>query len=139
MQTHKIETQIDPNLPLVYLDSKMIYDVLSNLFENAAQYTPIGTKITIKAYADHKFLNVNFYDNGPGLPKGQEEAIFQKFTRGPFSKKFIEKPGIGLGLAVCRAIITVHNGIIKAAHAPTGRAAIIFSIPLSQENIKYQM
>ena len=66
-------------------------------------------------------------DNGAGLPSGKEEAIFEKFTRG---EKESSIPGVGLGLAICRAIIEAHGGSIRAAAAVEGGAAFIFSLPL---------
>jgi len=67
------------------------------------------------------------YDDGPGLPAGREAVIFEKFTRG---ERESAKPGVGLGLAICRAIIEAHKGTIAAGVSPDGGACIVFSLPL---------
>ena len=72
-------------------------------------------------------VRVMVYDNGPGLPRGREEAIFEKFTRG---EKESAKPGVGLGLAICRAIVEAHGGTIAADKSPLGGAAIVFTLPV---------
>jgi two-component system sensor histidine kinase KdpD len=72
-------------------------------------------------------LNVKVYDNGPGLPSGREDAVFEKFTRG---ERESAKPGVGLGLAICRAIIEAHGGVIKPGKSPEGGACIEFTLPL---------
>ncbi len=66
-------------------------------------------------------------DNGAGLPAGREEAIFEKFTRGERESAI---PGAGLGLAICRAIVEAHDGIIRAASASDGGASFVFTLPL---------
>jgi two-component system sensor histidine kinase KdpD len=67
------------------------------------------------------------YDNGPGLPPGREEAIFEKFTRG---ERESATPGVGLGLAICRAIVEAHGGSIRATASPLQGAAFTFTLPL---------
>lgn len=124
---HEIKTKLASGLPLVRFDAVLIERVLCNLVENAAKYTPVGSRITIAAETSGRFLEVSVYDNGPGLPAGQEDAIFEKFTRG---ERESATPGVGLGLAICRAIVEAHHGTIRAAHSPDGGAAINFTLPL---------
>jgi two-component system sensor histidine kinase KdpD len=101
--------------------------VLCNLLENAAKYTPAGSSITVAAKLHGAWVKVMVYDNGPGLPQGREEAVFEKFVRG---ERESAKPGVGLGLAICRAIIEAHGGNITACASPAGGAAFVFSLPL---------
>ncbi|MES2106129.1 MAG: two-component system sensor histidine kinase KdpD [Pseudomonadota bacterium] len=124
---HKIATRLERSLPLIQFDAVLIERVLCNLLENAAKYTPAGSRITVSAEASGSLLNVMVYDDGPGLPAGREEAIFEKFTRG---ERESAKPGVGLGLAICRAIIEAHHGGIQAGKSPEGGACIVFSLPL---------
>lgn len=124
---HQVATRLAADLPLVNFDAVLIERVLCNLLENASKYTPPGSQITIAAETSGRYLSVAVYDNGPGLPPGQEEAIFEKFTRG---ERESATPGVGLGLAICRAIIEAHQGTIRGGHAPQGGAAIIFTLPL---------
>ncbi len=74
-------------------------------------------------------LLVTVSDDGPGMPRGQEEAIFEKFMRGTRESS---TPGVGLGLAISRAIIDAHRGRIWAANNPAGGARFSFTLPLGK-------
>ncbi|RJG07405.1 two-component system sensor histidine kinase KdbD [Noviherbaspirillum cavernae] len=124
---HKVETRLARELPLVRFDAVLIERVLCNLLENAAKYTPAGSTIEIAAETAEPFLNIVVRDNGPGLPPGREEALFEKFTRG---ERESATPGVGLGLAICRAIVEAHGGTIRAGNAQEGGASFLFTIPL---------
>jgi two-component system, OmpR family, sensor histidine kinase KdpD len=124
---HRVEVALAPNLPLVELDATLIERVLYNLLENAGKYTPAGTAVTLAAETSENELLVSVRDNGPGIPKGQEESIFEKFTRGTRESS---TPGVGLGLAISRAIVEAHQGRIWAQNDPRGGARISFTLPL---------
>ncbi len=124
---HSVETRIATDLPLIQIDSLLIERVLCNLLENATKYTPAGSSIIIAAEVSGTMLDIAVRDNGPGLPAGKEDSLFEKFTRG---EKESTTPGVGLGLAICKSIVQAHGGKIRAGKAPEGGAAIIFSIPL---------
>jgi two-component system sensor histidine kinase KdpD len=124
---HVVRTALPAELPLLRYDAVLIERVLCNLLENAAKYTPPGSRIEIAAALHGMWINVMVYDDGPGLPQGREEAIFEKFTRG---ERESAKPGVGLGLAICRAIVEAHRGRIDAARSPLGGAAFVFTLPL---------
>jgi two-component system sensor histidine kinase KdpD len=125
---HVIETRLASDLPLVQFDAVLIERVLCNLLENATKYTASGSRITIMANLHGTYLEVTVYDNGPGLPVGMEEVIFEKFTRGTRESATY---GVGLGLAICRAIVEAHGGKIRAGHSPDHGAAIVFTLPLN--------
>jgi two-component system sensor histidine kinase KdpD len=122
-----VEVELDGQLPLVEFDAVLIERVLCNLLENAAKYTPPGSTVRIGTVISGKRLLVTVTDNGPGLPAGQEERIFEKFTRG---ERESATSGVGLGLAICRAIIEAHNGKIWAGNNPAGGAKFSFTLPL---------
>jgi len=124
---HRIETDLDPALPLVEFDATLIERVLYNLLENAGKYTPDGTRVRLSAAVSGADLLVAVTDNGPGLPKGQEQSIFDKFTRGTRESA---TPGVGLGLAISRAIVEAHHGRIWAENASGGGARFCFTLPL---------
>ena len=125
---HQLRTQLAPGLPLVRYDAVLIERVLCNLLENAAKYTPAGSTITIAADVHGQWLRVTVSDDGPGLPPGREEAIFEKFTRGERESNL---PGVGLGLAICRAIVEAHGGTIAAqVPVPAHGAAFVLTLPL---------
>jgi two-component system sensor histidine kinase KdpD len=127
LQGHVLSIDVPPQLPLVRFDAVLIERVLVNLLENAAKYTPIGSKITLAAEVVGDRLSVSVSDNGPGLPPGREEAVFQKFTRG---ERESATPGVGLGLAICRAIVEAHKGRIVATATRGGGATFTFTLPL---------
>ncbi|AKU25093.1 two-component system sensor histidine kinase KdpD [Massilia sp. NR 4-1] len=127
LKEHKVSTQLPYELPLLRFDAVLIERVLCNLLENAAKYTPPGSRIVVAAELHGLWARVLVYDDGPGLPHGREEAIFEKFTRG---ERESAKPGVGLGLAICRAIVEAHGGKIDAATSPLGGAAFAFTLPL---------
>ncbi len=124
---HEVKTRLAHDLPLIHFDAVLIERVLCNLVENAAKYTPAGSRIVIAAQTRGANLEVTVSDNGPGLPAGQEDAIFEKFTRG---MRESATPGIGLGLAICRAIVDAHGGTIRAERSEEGGASFIFMLPL---------
>jgi two-component system sensor histidine kinase KdpD len=130
LRQHIVQTRLPYGLPLLRFDAVLIERVLSNLLENAAKYTPPGSHITISAELHGVWIKVMVHDDGPGLPPGREEALFEKFTRG---ERESAKPGVGLGLAICRAIVEAHGGSIRAVAPPPearGGAAFVFTLPL---------
>jgi two-component system sensor histidine kinase KdpD len=129
LQRHTVVVQLPRDLPLVKFDAVSIERVLVNLLENVSKYTPSGSTVTLSAQVIGDQLSVSVADNGPGLPVGREEAVFQKFTRG---ERESATPGVGLGLAICRAIIESHHGKISAAQRPGGGAVFTFTLPLGQ-------
>jgi two-component system sensor histidine kinase KdpD len=104
-----ISVRLDDELPLLDIDAVLIERVLVNLLENAAKFTPAGSGLVIAAKVEGDRVVITLDDHGPGLPKGREEALFEKFERGA---KESALPGVGLGLAICRAIVQVHGGAI---------------------------
>ena len=124
---HHVQTNLSHDLPLLQVDAILIERVLCNLLENATKYTPADTVITISAHVGDAFMYITVADNGPGLPDTQAEKLFEKFTRG---ERESATPGVGLGLAICRAIVSAHGGTIWAEQSSAGGAAFIFTIPL---------
>lgn len=122
-----LETRVPPDLPLVRFDAMLIERVLCNLLENAGKYTPADARIEIKAETAGEFLRVEISDNGPGLPHGKEEQLFEKFARG---ERESATAGVGLGLSICRAIVEAHGGMIRAARSALGGAMFSFTLPL---------
>jgi two-component system, OmpR family, sensor histidine kinase KdpD len=127
LKQHHVEIRLPRNLPLVRFDALLIERVLVNLLENAAKYTPAGSTVIVSAEVLADQLSISVSDNGPGLPPGQEDAVFEKFARG---HRESATPGVGLGLAICRAIIDSHGGKIKGFNRPGGGATVNFTLPL---------
>jgi two-component system sensor histidine kinase KdpD len=127
LKHHHIDVRLPPDLPLVRFDALLIERVLVNLLENASKYTPAGSHVTLSAEVQGAALKVAVSDDGPGLPPGREEALFQKFTRG---NRESATPGVGLGLAICRAIIESHHGTIVGVNRPGRGVSFSFTLPL---------
>jgi two-component system sensor histidine kinase KdpD len=127
LREHPLRVALDPELPLINCDAVLIERVLVNLLENATKYTPPGTAIGVTANAEADRLTVEVWDEGPGLPAGQEQVLFEKFARGQTESAV---PGVGLGLAICRAIIEAHGGQIRAENRAAGGARFAFALPL---------
>jgi len=106
---HPVQVSGLAALPLVECDAVLVERVLCNLLENAAKYTPPGTPVRIGGAVAGEMVQVFVEDDGPGVPAGQERRIFEKFTRGAHESA---TAGVGLGLAVCDAILQAHDGRI---------------------------
>lgn len=123
---HQIKLSLDEGLPLVHIDSVLMERVIYNLLENTVKYTPPGSMVEIGANVLERVIEVWVDDNGPGLPVGKEEVIFKKFERGQPEGT---TRGVGLGLAICRAIVEAHGGEIHAENRPQGGARFLFTLP----------
>jgi two-component system sensor histidine kinase KdpD len=128
LRDHPVTVTLPPDLPLVPLDTVLIEQVFINLLENAVKYTPAGTPIEISAVVTDGVVRVDVADRGPGLPPGEEARIFEKFHRVPSAAV---AGGIGLGLTICRGIVTAHGGRIWAENRADGGAVFRFTLPLA--------
>jgi len=125
-----VETRIPRGLPLVRFDAALLERVLCNLLENAAKYTQPDARIVCAAAVDGATLVLSVSDNGPGLPAGREEALFEKFVRGSAESPIA---GVGLGLAICRALVEAHGGSMRAHNAAApGGACFEIVLPLEE-------
>ncbi|MBL0143931.1 MAG: DUF4118 domain-containing protein [Betaproteobacteria bacterium] len=122
-----VEVRIDPSVPLVECDAVLIERVLVNLLENVGKYTPVGSPVEILARLVDQEVHVSVRDHGPGVPRGREAQIFEKFTRGNTESA---TPGVGLGLAICRAIVEAHRGRIRVEPTHLHGATFTFTLPL---------
>lgn len=125
---HPINLSLPAPLTLIHVDGPLFERVLINLLENAIKYAGPQAQIGIDAQVESDHLQLDVWDNGPGIPQGQEQSVFDKFARG---NKESAVPGVGLGLAICRAIVEVHGGTIAVYNRPQGGAC--FRVTLAQE------
>ncbi len=124
---HSVHIDLPGDLPVLELDAVLMERVFSNLLENAAKYTPPSSVIEISARVVGGEVEVSVCDNGPGLPPGREQAIFEKFTRGHEESNVV---GVGLGLAIVRAIVAAHGGRVWACNRTQGGACFVFTLPV---------
>lgn len=123
----RITLDIPSDLPLVFLDGQLIVQLLSNLLENVSKYTPEGTSVTVAAVRCEGSLLLFVEDDGPGFGAKDPEQLFEKFERG---QEEGHVSGVGLGLAICRAIARLHSGEIRAATSSAGGARFEITLPL---------
>jgi K+-sensing histidine kinase KdpD len=108
IHAHKVSVAISEGLPLARADSRAVAEVLYNVVENAAKYSPPGSKIALEARIDGDNIVISVSDEGTGIPRAMREHVFQKFLR----LKDSEGEGMGLGLSISRSIIEANGGNI---------------------------
>lgn len=124
--THPIRLDLPDELPPVLLDYSKVDQVLSNLVENAAKYSPPEAEIAIAAAVTDGTLRVTVTDDGPGIAPGALPRLFDPFFRDNRAQR---QSGSGLGLAVARGLVEAHRGRIWAENRPGGGASFTFDIP----------
>jgi two-component system sensor histidine kinase KdpD len=121
-----VRTNIDSDLPLVDIDFVLFVQVMVNLLDNAAKYSPIDQPIEITAGCDDNRIVITVDDRGPGIPEEDRLRVFDKFYR-------VQRPGsihgTGLGLSICKGIVEAHGGEIRAEERPGGGTRIRLTIP----------
>jgi two-component system, OmpR family, sensor histidine kinase KdpD len=124
---HAVQMRLESNLPLLELDDVLLEQALFNLLDNAAKYTPPGSRITISAWREGGQVKLQVIDEGQGIPPADLERIFDKFYRagGPDHRR----AGTGLGLSICRGFIEAMGGTIIASNR-TDRSGAVFTIAL---------
>lgn len=127
LEGRKVDVVLPPEPPLVPIDAVLIEQVLINLLENAAKYTPKDAPIEIAARESDGAVTIDVADRGQGIPRELVEKIFEKFYRLPREGA---SGGAGLGLAICRGIVEAHGGRISVHERVGGGAVFRFTIPL---------
>ena len=126
---HPIKVSLANDFPLLEFDAVLIERVFCNLLENAAKYSPPGSPIEIAVQLRDDRAEVAVCDSGVGFCAEKDRAPFEMFVRGEHESTM---PGVGLGLAICRAIVDAHAGTISAANRPAGGACVSFTLPLGE-------
>ncbi len=123
---HRVLVEVADDLPLVRVDASLVEHALGNLLENAASHTPAGTVVRVRAQRrnDEVVLTVEDYS---GIADGDVERVFEKFHHGTVESS---ETGMGLGLAICRAIVRLHGGRAWAEKVPGGGTAFHFTLPI---------
>ncbi len=129
----EVKLQIPEGLPPLRVDLERIGEVLVQLLENAAKYSPAGTPITICAERAGKMLNLSVADCGPGIDDLEQSLIFEKFYRGRDQRYQVQ--GTGMGLAIAKAIVEAHGGSISVTSQLGSGSVFSFTVPVAQEAI----
>lgn len=127
LEGRTVRTDVPHEIPLMAFDPVLIEQVLVNLVENALKYTPEGSPLEIAVRPGAADVTVSVADRGPGVPVGHEEKVFEKLYRGEAGTR--GDGGVGLGLTICRAIVTAHGGRIQLRNRNGGGAVVEFTLP----------
>jgi two-component system, OmpR family, sensor histidine kinase KdpD len=134
LSAHKVVIQSEgaEDGQTAWFDVHLLGRVLRHLLENAAAYTPPGTRVTLASRRANDRLEFTVEDAGPGIETRDLPLIFEKFYRGKSGARV--RKGSGMGLAITRAILTVHGGGIEASNASGGGARFRFWVPLVEKD-----
>jgi two-component system sensor histidine kinase KdpD len=124
---HPVRRQVPEELPVARLDYVQMQQVLANLLENAARYSPAGTPITVGTAVSGSTLELWVADHGPGVPEGQRERVFDRFYR--LEHHETEPHGTGMGLAISRGLVHGHGGRLWVEETPGGGATFRVELP----------
>ncbi len=124
-----LQLSIEPNLPSVFADISLVERVLQNLIDNALKFTPDGGTITIAMQSSLKSVSVAIKDTGAGIPESEIEEIFERYKQAKSEPKK-SKEGAGLGLAIAKKIVELHDSAIQVVSKPNRGTTFQFQLPL---------
>lgn len=125
---HIVRIQSSQELLLANIDAKLIVQVIINLVDNAIKYTMAGSEIEIDMKKDGKWISVSVSDNGPGIPDEQKSRVFDMFYSGA-NKIADSRRSLGLGLSLCKSIVTAHGGQISVSDNLPSGTVFTFTLP----------
>jgi two-component system, OmpR family, sensor histidine kinase KdpD len=125
---HAMEWNIERDLPPAEFDIELISNVVSQLLENAAKYSPPNAPIYISAENTETEIMVSVADRGPGIDELEQSVIFDKFYRGKDSRYSVQ--GTGMGLAIAKAVVEAHGGSIAVTSQVGHGSVFSFTLPL---------
>ena len=131
---HTITTQFADEILLVNVDARLIMQVIVNLVDNAIKYTPVGSIIRILAYKKDHQIVVEVADNGPGIPDCAKAQVFEMFYTGQ-SRIADSHRSLGLGLPLCRTILSTHGGTLTLRDNVPNGCVFAFTLPQSEVSI----
>ena len=132
--SHRIVKKIDDELLLAKMDARLIVQVIINLLDNALKYTPDGSEIVLSAQKSGEQVFISVSDNGNGIPDRIKPQVFEMFYCGE-NRVSDSRRSLGLGLALCKAIVNLHGGEIKVEDNVPSGAVFKFSLPAGEVKI----
>jgi K+-sensing histidine kinase KdpD len=134
---HRLEVELESELPVARVDASLIAEVLYSLIDNAVKYSPAGSRIKISARrAENEMIMIAVEDEGRGIPAELRERVFDKFFRATTEgAASLGRPmGLGMGLAIARGIVEAHGGRIWVESGAGGVGSrVAFTVPIGDE------
>lgn len=130
-QEHRIHVRSSQDLLLARIDAKLIVQVLINLVDNAIKYTPAGSVIEISTSKKGNWIVVSVSDDGPGISDAQKPHIFDMFYSGA-NTIADSRRSLGLGLSLCKSIVTAHGGMISVSDNLPKGTVFTFTLPAGE-------
>jgi len=127
LSNDRVQIDLAANLPMVAVDPVLFEQVLFNLLDNAAKYSPPNSTILIQAWEEESTVVLQVLDEGDGIPEEDLERIFDKFYRARKGDRV--RAGTGLGLPICRGFIEAMGGTVVAGNR-TDRSGAVFTVRL---------
>ncbi len=124
---HPVNVALPQNLPAVRMDVGRISEVIAQLLENAAKYSPPESPIHITGELKNQMVMTSIADHGPGIEDFEQFLIFEKFYRGRNQR--LQVQGTGMGLAIAKAIVEAHGGVIGVTSQPGRGSVFYFTLP----------
>lgn len=128
LRDRPVTVRCEDGTPLLHVDPVLVEQALINLVENADRYAARGTPIEIDAARRGAAVELGVSDRGPGIDPALAPRLFEKFSTGPASER-----GVGLGLAIVRAVVEAHGGSVEARPRDGGGTRFVTSWPISGE------
>lgn len=131
---HHIRVEMEDDLIMARMDSRLIIQVFINIIDNAIKYTPEGSHITVSVKKKGKWVEVSIADDGNGIPDNEKVNLFEMFYT---THKGVadSRRGLGLGLALCKSIINAHGGDICVKDNHPHGAIFQFTLPAEEVTI----
>ena len=136
-RNHSIVLRRSEELLFARIDARLIIQVVINLVDNAIKYTPPGSHIELFARRDGDFIRVSCADDGPGIAPGDREHLFEMFYSGK-SRRADGRRSLGLGLGLCKSIVSAHGGTICAQDNHPRGTVFSFTVPAQEVDLDEQ-
>lgn len=137
----KLVKEIKSELPHIIADRKHLHTILENLLSNACRFTPPGGRVTLQAWVQQErdgnikrpYLQLAVIDTGAGIPRPEQRRIFDPFYQLETPDSRVAEGGLGMGLAVVKELVELHNGRVWVESTPGSGSVFQVSLPVSQE------
>lgn len=123
------QAEVPPDLPVVEMDAERMAQAVGNLLSNAIRHTRSGDQVRVRAGADGDETWIQIADSGPGIPREEQERIFEPFYRGRTNERFPQ--GLGLGLTIARDLVLAHDGRLELQSEPGAGSTFTIYLPRS--------